>query len=337
MASIEFRPAVRNKTRLVICIAGATGSGKTRSALELARGLAGGDDEKIKAIDTENGRLLMFAPPAGQKPGKGTFGFLHAEMQPPFSPMAFRENIEAFNQGCDVGIIDSFAHEWNGDGGMHDMQVMEMERMIARNQNLDREAISSLAWKQPKFEHRKLVSKMLQLPCFLILCMRAEEKLLIKKVPVNENNPNGPKKTVFIAAADRPIKERWVFDCDKRLPYELTMSFLVTPDNPGVPIPLKLNEEHKELIPLDRKLSEETGRRLREWAHGGASVVPPATTADDLPEAWFSWTLEECAINRANGGLDCLRAWWKTLSKEQRKELEPKLPELQEIANKKAP
>jgi hypothetical protein len=336
MANIQFVPAVRDRTRLIIGLAGYTGSGKTRSALELARGLAGGDDSKIKAIDTENGRLLFFAPAKGQKPGKGTFGFLHGEMHAPFSPMAYLEALEGFRTECEVGIIDSFSHEWSGEGGQHDMQTEALERMMAKNPNLSEESVSSLAWKTPKMEHRRLVNALGQLPCFLIVCLRAEEKLRIERVPVNPDEPEGRKKTVFIQPADLPIAKRWGIDCEKKFPFELSMSLLVTPDNPGVPIPLKLNDEHKHLIPLDRQLSEGTGRAIREWSYGGVAVTAPASRNNgaDMPAAWAEWTTEERATNRANGGLAAFRAYWKTLSPDERVSLQPRIGELQAIAEK---
>ena len=52
---------------------------------------------------------------------------------------------------------------------------------------------------------------------------------------------------------------------------------LLTPDAPGMPKPLKLQEQHKALFPLDKPVNEESGRKVAEWAAGGvAAPAPPA-------------------------------------------------------------
>jgi hypothetical protein len=39
-----------------------------------------------------------------------------------------------------------------------------------------------------------------------------------------------------------------------------------------VPKPIKLQEQHRGMVPLDRPLSEDTGRLLAEWAAGGVAA-----------------------------------------------------------------
>jgi hypothetical protein len=70
--SFEFAPAKREQVSLLIALAGASGSGKTFSALRLARGMS--PDGKIAFIDTEARRGLHYAE---------QFQFLHSDMRPP--------------------------------------------------------------------------------------------------------------------------------------------------------------------------------------------------------------------------------------------------------------
>jgi hypothetical protein len=56
--------------------------------------------------------------------------------------------------------------------------------------------------------------------------------------------------------------------CSKEMPYELTVSFLLTPDKPGIPQPIKLQEQHKHIFPLNRQINEESGRLISIWAVG---------------------------------------------------------------------
>ena len=64
------------------------------------------------------------------------------------------------------------------------------------------------------------------------------------------------------------VPRGWVPITEKNLPYELTCSLLLTPDAPGVPKPIKLQEQHRALFPLDRPITEESGRLLAKWAAG---------------------------------------------------------------------
>ena len=106
-----------------------------------------------------------------------------------------------------------------------------------------------------------MVQRLLQIKAHLILCFRAEERVKMEKV-------NG--KTEIIPIGFQPI-------CSKELPYELTASFLLTPDKPGYPQPIKLQEQHRLLFPLDKPINEESGRKVAEWAAGGTAPVQPAT------------------------------------------------------------
>lgn len=92
--TFTLRPAVREKIGLLFAVAGASGSGKTFSALLLARGIANGTG-KIAVIDTEAGRALHYAPKPGEQADhtKGTFNFMHLDFQPPFAPERYIEAI----------------------------------------------------------------------------------------------------------------------------------------------------------------------------------------------------------------------------------------------------
>jgi hypothetical protein len=76
--------------------------------------------------------------------------------------------------------------------------------------------------------------------------------------------------------------------CEKRFMYEMTMSFTVTPDNPGVPliengqaIHGKIQSQHLPFFPAGKRVTEECGRQLRAWARGEStntqtrSATPP--------------------------------------------------------------
>jgi hypothetical protein len=255
--TITFRPAKRESVGLLIGLAGASGSGKTYSALKLATGLS--DGKPFAVVDTENGRALHYAD---------AFSFHHALLSAPFRPEAYADAIQAADEaGFPVIVVDSASHEHAGDGGLLDWHEEEFQRMGGRDQ------AKMAAWIKPKMAHRKMVSRLLQVRAHVILCFRAQESIEIVKDPKTGKTEIRPKKTLTGL-------DGWVPIAEKTLPYELTVSFLLAPDKPGVPRPIKLQEQHRAMIPLDEPLTEETGRRLAEWARGDASP----TSAPTAPE-----------------------------------------------------
>ena len=244
----NFRPAVREQVGLLIGLAGASGSGKTYSAMRLASGICGG--EKFAVIDTEARRSLHYAD---------MFKFDICDLHPPFRPSAYADAIRAADKaGYKVIVVDSMSHSWASEGGVLDWQEEELTRM-AGDDYRKREACKMAAWIKPKGDHKKMVSRLLQVKATVILCFRAEEKVKMEKDAQN--------KTVIVPIGWQPI-------CEKNLPFELTVSFLLTPDAPGMPKPLKLQEQHKPLFPLDKPINEESGKRVAEWAAGGNLPAP---------------------------------------------------------------
>lgn len=273
----SFRIAERSGVGLLIGIAGASGSGKTFSALRLARGLAGGDDRAIAFIDTEAGRAKHYAAAKGEQPTDSTFAFQHADLTPPFTPERYKALIEEADTKFKVIVIDSFSHEWDGEGGLMELHDEIHERMGGQ----DKQSIA--AWKEPKLRHKRLVSRLLQCRAHLVICMRAEDKLRMETVKEQGNNGREYTKTKITAAKDLPPAERWQPICEKRFPYELITSLVLSPDAPGVAIPLKLQEQHRDaVLNRGRPIDEDVGRALAAWARGDTqtSAAPLSQPSD---------------------------------------------------------
>ncbi len=260
MKPYEFRPAKRQGVGLLIGLAGGTGSGKTRSALRLATGLSAG--QPFCVIDTENGRALHYAD---------DFRFDHGTLGAPFTPAAYAEAIEAAVAAkYSVIVVDSASHEHAGEGGLLDMHEAELQRMAGDNWQ-KREAVKMAAWVSVKAAHKKLVQRLLGLPAHvhLILCFRAESKI--------EMIRGEGGKVQIVPKQSLTGLDGWIPICEKGLPFELTASFLLMADQPGIPKPIKLQEQHKKYFPLDAQITEACGEGLAEWARGGASVTNGAT------------------------------------------------------------
>lgn len=268
---IEFKPAVRENVGLWINLIGGTGSGKTFTAMRLASGIAG--DRPFALIDTENRRGLHYAD---------QFKFDHAELQAPFRPDAYAEAVLAADRaGYPVIVIDSGSHVWAGEGGMLDWHEQLMEGK--------QDSYKMAAWIKPKMSHKKMVQKLLQVKAHIILCLRAEEKVeMVRGVS---------GKTEIRAKQSLTSRDGWIPICDKNLPFEATVSMLLVADKPGVPHPIKLQEQHKALFPLDKPITEESGKALADWASGG--IEKPQELTLETKRANMLAHFEEYSINSA--------------------------------------
>jgi hypothetical protein len=256
-----FRPAVRENVNLLIGLAWSSGSGKTYTAMRLATGMSG--DKRFCVIDTESGRASHYAD---------QFQFDVCELRPPFSPARYAEVIAAaVAAGYEVIVVDSMSHEYAGDGGIADMQEEELERM-AGSDYAKRERVKMASWIKPKIEHKKMMQELLQVRAHLILCFRAEPKVEM----VKEGGQTKIVPKVSLIGLDG-----WIPVTEKTVPFELTVSLLLTPDAPGVPKPIKLQEQHRALFPPGKAITEDSGHRIVAWAQGGVSskAAPPAESA----------------------------------------------------------
>ena len=184
MSIIEIRKARRQGARLLIGIAGVSGSGKTYTALQLAYGLAGNDASKVGFLDTENRRGSLYAD---SLPGQFLIGDLYA----PFSPQRYSEAIKAFQEaGVEVLIIDSVTHEWEGPGGCEEIA----------------NATRFADWKRAKALHKQFMNTMLTADMHIICCIRAREK-------VDFSDPKNPRPLGL-----QPIQEKnFMFECTASL------------------------------------------------------------------------------------------------------------------------
>ena len=190
MSILNIRPAVRSGSKVVIGIAGISGSGKTYSALKLARGMVNNTNE-IGFLDTENKRGSLYADILDGQ-------FLIGDLFPPFSPSRYADAIKEFqNAGVKVLVVDSVSHEWEGDGGCED---------IANAPLLNGKKMAD--WKRAKSEHKKFMNALLQSDMHIIACIRAREKTDFK-------NPKQP-----VSLGIQPITE-------KNFMFEMTASMMM--------------------------------------------------------------------------------------------------------------
>ena len=129
--------AERLKLKARIGLTGPTNSGKTYTALIIAKGLLQGDHDnidwsKVGIVDSERKRSLFYA-------NDGTFGkFKFIDLTPPYSPDRYKAAIQALlNAGCEVIIIDSITHAWSGTGGVLDIVNQRTSNSSSKNSYKD--------------------------------------------------------------------------------------------------------------------------------------------------------------------------------------------------------
>ena len=264
MSTFTFRPAVRENVSLLIGLAGGTGSGKTYSAFEIATGICG--DKPFAVIDTEAGRAKHYAD---------LFRFDHGDLGAPFRPQAYLEAIAAADAaGYPVIVVDSASHEHAGDGGLLDWHEEELQRM-AGDDYRKRESCKMSAWIKPKMAHKQFVQRLLQVRAHLILCFRAEEKIeMVKK----------EGKLVVQPKESTVGRDGWVPICEKNLPYEMTVSFLLKADRPGIGIPIKLQEQHRGMFDLTKPIGRKSGEAIASWASGAPRAKPEPKDEPEAPD-----------------------------------------------------
>ncbi|WP_053991929.1 AAA family ATPase [Mangrovimonas sp. TPBH4] len=148
---MEIKKAQRQQVKLRLGLSGASGFGKTYSALLLAYGITN-DYSKIVVIDTENQSASLYAH-------LGDFNTVCLE--PPYSPERYVKAIKLCESaGMEVVIVDSITHEWNGTGGCLEIH----EKLGGRFQD----------WAPVSKRHQAFIDAILQSTCHIITTVRSK-------------------------------------------------------------------------------------------------------------------------------------------------------------------
>lgn len=276
MGILNITDVQREGARLVIGLAGVSGGGKTRTAIELAWGLAKGDASKIGFLDAENRRGRLYDNCLVGKDGT-VHKFKHADLYAPFSPSRYSMAIKEFQEfGTEVLIIDSASHEWEGEGGCED--IADDGSKVAN-------------WKKAKREHKRFMNTLLTCDMHVIVCLRAREKTSFK-------NPSKPESLGI-----QPI-------CEKSFLFEMTASLMIGEQGRARDV-IKCPEE---LMPFlghrEEYLGAKDGMRIRQWVDGGAKLDPAierarntilSRTAEGLAVIESLWSELESATKKALG------------------------------------
>lgn len=154
-----FKKATQDGSYARIALIGPAGSGKTYSALAMAKHLG----QRVALVDTERGSASKYA---------NEFDFFAVD-PPDHSPRTYIEALKAAEeQGFDVIVLDSLSHAWMGRGGA--LEQVENNRKRG-NDN------SFTAWRDVTPQHNALVDAMLSVKAHLVVTLRAKTEYAVEK------------------------------------------------------------------------------------------------------------------------------------------------------------
>jgi hypothetical protein len=234
--SFIIKKASKQAKKLRILLSASSGSGKTKGALRLAKGLVK-DWNKICVIDTERKSAALYAD-------LGEYNII--ELNAPYTPERFIEAITAAeNAGMECIIIDSITHEWDGEGGCLEIH----SKLGGTFQN----------WASVTPRHQKFVNKILTSSAHIICTVRRKEDYVIS---VGANGKNKVEKLGMKEV------QRDGFSYEVDLTLEISNSnhlSLATKDRTG------LFSDVPEFL-----ITEETGEKLFNWCQSGRSELDDA-------------------------------------------------------------
>lgn len=248
-----FKKAEKTKSKLRLAICGASGAGKSFTALRIATGMAAASGLKIAAIDSEKKSLEKYAD---------RFVFdLSNEFDRLDIDTLLKEMDDAEKDGYEILIIDSLTHPWKN--------LLDEVDKIASGKCRGN---SFGAWRFGTPKQNRLIERILQSPCHIIATMRSKMEWVIEE-------QGGKTKPVRVGLAPEQ---------GKNIEFEFDMLMELSVDHVANILKDRTGKFQDAIID---KPGEEFGKELLAWLNDGAepkkqsprrSEVPPAA-ADEMP------------------------------------------------------
>jgi energy-coupling factor transporter ATP-binding protein EcfA2/NACalpha-BTF3-like transcription factor len=186
MATFAFKKAWKYAAKARVALIGPSGSGKSYTALMLARVLVG-PTGKVAAIDTEHESLRKYAHSPGCSPDCKDPSHFEFDVIDDLDSFTADNFLNALHAAEDAGyhafITDSLSHFWTGKDGALEF----VDSASARTFNKD----SFSGWKAFRPHERKMIDAMLASPLHIITTMRTKNEYV-------EVEKNGKKQRVKV-------------------------------------------------------------------------------------------------------------------------------------------
>ena len=262
-----FIPAEEIETTapLIIALSGMSGSGKTYSALLLAKVIASIRGGPVCGICSEAGRMSKYK---NKKHYPELNPYLMRTIEPPHHSDKYREAIlDADEGGAGAIITDSFTDEWEGDGGVLSRQEAALERMTGGDMT-KRDKMSPRAWAEAKSSHTKLHNALFGIKTPIIVCYRARPK-------------TGFVKGKFIDLGVQPV-------CDHRMIYDFTFHLLMNEEkSDGTYTVLKSGYKHERgVFPKDGQVNNDAIQRLLDVMELSPKIPTTTASGQQISRAW---------------------------------------------------
>ena len=323
--SIRFIPVteITEPRTIALGLSGGSGTGKTFTALRVARGIAervtGKKGAPIGYVDTENKRALHYKEAF---PEMMHFDFTAVNDEGELVGFGVDRWIEVLDAAEEaklpVLIMDSFSHAWEGVGGVLDTQaevldrlVQEAERRANGRWTVERDKFSQLAWAEVKPRYRRLIDRIVRAKTNIIICTRAK--------PVMQKKDGNSMKNAR-ATKTRRQDVPWDPASDGDLMFEMTAMVILDPSAPGCPVhQIKVADQFKGLFDPRKPMGEFTGQAMAEWASGQGKAQKEKEVMD-------------AARDQARLGTVAFTDWWNSdEGKAARPTVRPIMDEIQAL------
>jgi hypothetical protein len=247
---------------------GYTGTGKSKSALEIATGIIRVYGGEIFYADADGRRGLHFRK---QYPK-----MRYIDFPAPHNALDFADLIAAHEGKRGCLVIDGMTQEHEGEEGLIDTHAAEKDRRGGDDGK------NAVAWALAKSQHKilvRVVRRAIQsIP--IIMCWRAQDK-------TDWNNKDDRGKVKPLALGEMPIGSM-------DLPFEMTATYLLPVGSRGVPcldpvergemLMTKIPDQFRDIVKPDEQFTEAHGEAMARWAmlptkpRAAAPAGPPAET-----------------------------------------------------------